>query len=258
MGGRLTLSVGPPARRARPSAAWRAVCASATGSSHRARDEPGQDAVLVRGLPDGGLAVAVADGAGSAPLAAEGSALAVAAAVAAVEMGFDVAGAFEVAREALGGDDEARAARATTLLLAVFDAGDGALHVGQVGDGFVVVQRSSGLDVVVPAPEREYLNETTFLSSAAWQDDLRVATAETDADGIEAVALSTDGLQLVALDLAAGGAPHPGFFAPLFSWAAGEDPSDAELAAFLASERVAERTDDDVTLALVVRSPCST
>ena len=243
MGGRLTLA-----------SCWRAVSASATGSSHRARDEPGQDAVLVRPLVDGGLVVAVADGAGSAPLAAEGSALAVAAAVATVEMGFGMPDAFAVAREALGDDDEARAARATTLLVAVLDV-DGAIHVGQVGDGFVVARRGDELDVVVTAPEREYLNETTFLSSAGWEDDLRVDML--DGDGVDALALSTDGLQLIALDLAAG-APHPGFFTPLFSWAAGEDPSDDELAAFLASERVAARTDDDVTLALVVRDPCST
>ena len=206
----------------------------------------------MRALPDGGLVVAVADGAGSAPLAAEGSALAVAAAVASVEMGLGLPDAFAVARDALGDDDEARAVRATTLLVAVM--GDGAIEVGQVGDGFVVVQRGEHLDVAVPAPEREYINETTFLSSAGWEDELRFDTL--DASDVDAVALSTDGLQLVALDLAAG-TPHPGFFAPLFSWAA-EDPTDAELAAFLASERVAERTDDDVTLALVVRAPCST
>lgn len=209
--------------------------------------------MLVRALPDGGLVVAVADGAGSAPLAAEGSALAVAAAVASVEMGLALPDAFAVARDALGDDDEARAARATTLLVAVLC--DDAIDVGQVGDGFVVVQRGDGLDIAVPAPEREYLNETTFLSSAGWEGELRLDSF--DAGGVDAVALSTDGLQLVALDLAAA-APHPGFFAPLFSWAAGDEPSDAELAAFLASERVAERTDDDVTLALVVRAPCST
>lgn len=243
MGGRLTLA-----------SCWRAVCASATGSSHRARDEAGQDAVLLRSLADGGLVVAVADGAGSAPLAAEGSALAVAAAVASVEMGLPLPDAFAVARDSLGDDDEARSARATTLLVAVVR--DDVLEIGQVGDGFVVVRRDGGeLDVAVRAPEREYLNETTFLSSAGWEDDLRVDAL--DARDIDAVALSTDGLQLVALDLAAGGAPHPGFFLPLFSWAAGDEPSDAELAAFLASERVAERTDDDVTLALVVRSQCS-
>jgi hypothetical protein len=228
------------------------VCASVAGSSHRARGEPGQDAVLVRSMRDGAVVVAVADGAGSAPLAAEGSTLAVAAAVAAVEMGFALEDAFAVAHEALGDDDAARASRATTLLVAVLD--DDAAHVAQVGDGFVVVQRGDVLDVAVPAPPREYLNETTFLSSARWEDELRVDVL--DGDGVDAVALSTDGLQLVALDLAqqGGGAPHPGFFQPLLAWAAGEDPSDDELEAFLASERVAERTDDDVTLALVVRS----
>ena len=207
----------------------------------------------MRTLPDGGLVVAVADGAGSAPSAAEGSALAVAAAVASVEMGLALPDAFAVARDAMGDDDEQRAARATTLLVAVM--GEDAIDVGQVGDGFVVVQRGDGLDIAVPAPEREYLNETTFLSSAGWEGELRLDSL--DAGGVDAVALSTDGLQLVALDLAAG-TPHPGFFAPLFSWAAGDEPSDEELAAFLASERVAERTDDDVTLALVVRAPCST
>jgi hypothetical protein len=58
----------------------------------------------------------------------------------------------------------------------------------------------------------------------------------------------TDGLQLVAFDLATG-VPHAPFFAPFFSFVAG-DGEVAQLTEFLGSERVAERTDDDVTLAV--------
>ena len=63
----------------------------------------------------------------------------------------------------------------------------------------------------------------------------------------------TDGLQLVAIELATA-TPHPGFFDPLMRWASSDDANDDELADFLASPRLAERTDDDLTIAIAVRS----
>jgi hypothetical protein len=238
MGGRLTIA-----------SRWRSVAASVTGSSHRARGEPCQDAVVVRDLGSRGLAVAVADGAGSACRADEGSMLATCVAIGALDAGASVEDAFELARASLG-TEQLAAARATTLLVAVIDDARCA-RVAQVGDGFVVARTGADADasysVVCAGPEREYLNETTFLSSARWRDDFRVD----DVNDVEALALLTDGLQLVAIDLATT-TPHAPFFDPLFEWAASEDASETELAAFLGSDRVSARTDDDLTLALVV------
>jgi len=222
--------------------------ATVTGASHRARDEDGQDAVATATLADGRAVIAVADGAGSAPRAAEGSRHAVAAAIDAIGRGASIEEAFAAAARSLG--DDAPAERATTLLVAVI--GGDALAVGQVGDGHIIVRRLDGsYDVVGPVVEREYLNETSFLSSPNWRDSL--FTASIDAADIDAIAVMTDGLQLVAVELATT-TPHPGFFDPLFAWAASDDAADEELAAFLASPRLAERTDDDLTLALAVRA----
>ena len=236
MGGRLIVE---------PS--WRCVAATATGTSHRERDEPGQDAFASAELDDGRVVIAVADGAGSAPLAAEGSRVAVDVAIAAITAGAAMEDAFDAAACGLGEDADARSARATTLLVAVL--GPDELSFGQVGDGYIVVREDDRYLVANAGGDREYLNETTFLSSSRWRDDLRVGSMP--ASAIDAVAVMTDGIQLVAIDLAAG-EPFSGFFDPLFRWAASDDADPAELAAFLASPRLAARTDDDVTLALAV------
>jgi hypothetical protein len=63
----------------------------------------------------------------------------------------------------------------------------------------------------------------------------------------------TDGLQLVAFDLSTG-MPHAPFFTPFFAFAAGDGDAE-QLAEFLGSERVGERTDDDVTLVVAALVP---
>lgn len=205
----------------------------------------------MRRLDDGRVVAAVADGAGSALRSDEGSAAAVAAAAEAVRDGADLPGVFEAACAALGEEPAERAERATTLLVGVLD--DQRLAVGQVGDGFAVIRRNGIYGIVGEVDDREYVNETVFLSSSSWRDHLRVTTI--DAAAVDACALLTDGLQLVAIELATA-TPFAGFFDPLFAWlGSGADTApDEELAAFLASPRLAERTDDDVSLALIRRT----
>jgi hypothetical protein len=250
---------------------WGAIAASVAGSGHRARDVGCQDACAIE-LHEGSLLLAVADGAGSARLAAEGSALAVAVAMEELRVRagdalcgrrlVDVLAAARAALEPHAGDDPLTELgdRATTLLVARVT--EEAIVTAQVGDGAIVVRRVSGdgdgpeaLEVLCPAERGEYLNETCFLTSDSWEDELRVGVVP--ADGVDAIAGLTDGLQLLAFDMATG-EPHAPFFEPFFSFASANGSAD-DLAAFLASERVAERTDDDVTLAVAARpssSPC--
>jgi hypothetical protein len=152
------------------------------------------------------------------------------------------------ARSALADDEGPFEERATTLLVARVDASS--VETAQVGDGAVVLRRDGLLEVLAPDAKGEYLNETTFLTSASWRDDLRLASVP--AGGIDGVAVLTDGLQLIAFDLVTG-APHGPFFEPFFAFAADGGP-EADLARFLGSERVGSRTDDDVTLAVAVRA----
>lgn len=237
---------------------WRAVAASCVGRGHVARDAPCDDAHVLAPRDDG-LVVAVADGAGSARLGGRGASLAVTTAADLLAQATDpdqatVAVALGRARAVL--EDAARAEGfplgdlATTLHVAVL-AGD-RLLTGQVGDGAVVSAAGDGALVALDTGERgEYLNETVFLTSGAWADEVRFGVH--DLALVDAVAVLTDGLQLVAFDMATG-TPHPGFFAPLWSWAAEAGAgAERELCDFLVSARVRARTDDDVTLALVVR-----
>jgi len=73
---------------------------------------------------------------------------------------------------------------------------------------------------------------------------------------VRALAVMSDGLTRLALKLPAN-EPHPPFFQPLFAFASaadGQAQAEEQLAAFLASERVCARTDDDKSLVIAVPS----
>ncbi len=137
---------------------------------------------------------------------------------------------------------------ATTLI--VVAAAPDMVAAAQVGDGAAVVRDADGNLFALTAPQQgEYLNETTFLISP---DALDAAQVQAWRGSVGGVAAFSDGLQMVALKMPEA-APHAPFFAPLFRFvSAVEDEAEAreQLAAFLRSPRIAERTDDDRTLLL--------
>jgi hypothetical protein len=232
-------------------ATWRALGASVAGAGHLARGIGCEDASAVDVTDDGTLLIAVADGAGSAARSSEGSTRAVAAAMDALRSGADVCAVVHAARGALEpvAEGERMGDLATTLL--VVRGGVAGIETAQVGDGAVVLRGGDELSVLAADDKGEYLNETVFLTSAGWREALRVDTAE--ASAVDGIAVLTDGLQLVALDLATG-TPHAPFFAPFFSFVA-DDGDVEQLVAFLGSERVQARTDDDVTLVVATLVP---
>jgi hypothetical protein len=138
---------------------------------------------------------------------------------------------------------------------AVTVAASGWVAVGQIGDGAVVGRWPDGRLETLSLPQRgEYANETTPLTADAALENLRVTVWPRP---IQALALFSDGLQALALDLASG-APHAPFFAPFL--AALAEPLDpdaigARLADFLDSPRVCARTDDDKTLLVAGNGP---
>jgi hypothetical protein len=70
----------------------------------------------------------------------------------------------------------------------------------------------------------------------------------------QALAMISDGLIRLAMNLPEN-VPHSPFFQPLLAFAAAaknEVEAQEQLAAFLASERVCARTDDDKTLVLAI------
>lgn len=226
-----------------------------------------------RACKPGWLCAAVADGAGSAPLAETGSDLAAHAACdsldnflhggtsrieeAALRKALEEAMA--AARKAL--EDEAKKRQcplrdlATTLCLLV--AGPHLAGAAQIGDGAVLAgERTPDLAALTRPASGEYLNETVFLTA---DDALGQVQYTVRAGEFRQAALFSDGLQMLALKLPEG-APHAPFFTPLFQYlAAADDLATAgeQLKVFLKSPRITQRADDDLTLLLAEFKPAS-
>jgi hypothetical protein len=252
-----------------PRVGWRVIGASVMGSAHLRASLPCQDAYAYCALPEGAVLVA-ADGAGSAERADEGAQLAAAAASSALVAGlrrgwpYDDAGwsglfadAFaearaEVLAEAQTAGVSARAYACTLLCAAI---SDDLVAVAQLGDGVAVAALPDGDWFLAAAPQKgEYANETFFLTQL---DALERFTVGIYTGPVQGLAVMTDGLLRLVLDLERN-VPHLPFFRPLLAFAHGvrdEETGCADLAAFLASDRVSARTDDDKTLVLAVRWP---
>ena len=246
---------------------WQVVHALAVGTSHLSSGLACQDAADWRILPSGLLAIALADGAGSAPESETGANLAVTEALMTLENAEanDTPGdanawakavqeAFFAARQALA--DEAQTAGLplkafATTLICVVAAGDG-LVLGQVGDGVLVARTPTGDLHTLTQPQRgQYANETLFLTMPGALQQAYFQIIELELAGL---ALMSDGLSRLALQLP-GYTPHAPFFHPLWTFTAQAEPGELanrELAAFLASERVCARTDDDKSLVIAV------
>ena len=249
---------------------WRVVGASVPGTAHLTRGIPCQDAHAFARLPDGGLLVAVADGAGSASHAADGARIASQRVVAwleaqlgarrpsdALEWAQLMEEAFHEARDALVKRARNRRLRLRDLstTLTCLAATDAALAVGHIGDSVAVISNGDGRLELVAHPQRgEYANEVMLLTmrNALNRFEVRVMPRH-----VHALAVTSDGLLRLATKL-----PHydpfPPFFAPLFDFTTrAEDAGQAEaaLTQFLQSDRVNARTDDDKTLVLAARLP---
>jgi hypothetical protein len=167
----------------------------------------------------------------------------------------DVRDAFGAARAAIvvDADERARSIRdyACTLLVVVADA-DRTL-VGQIGDGAIVgVPFEEDVRVLSWPQQGDYANATFFLS-----DETSEPVFLEDVP-LEAFGMLSDGLQMVALEYDNLRA-HSAFFGPFFT--ALRDATmpleelEHHLSVYLESDpALAERTDDDLSLIVAVRS----
>jgi len=247
---------------------WRVVAASAVGTSHTATGTACQDDCFaqVETIPAKSplLTIFVADGAGSAVHGGTGAELAIEAATAFVGQHYaqDVAFALnhhwavkfiQAVRAkiyAVADQQGARARDYACTFLGVVASPIAALLM-QIGDGGIVVDVGNGLEVPIAPMVGEYANMTNFVTDENAIDVLTVATLSAR---LEKVAVFSDGIQRLALNMAANTA-HAPFFMPFFTCLAAatagqEDDLQAKLALFLQSPAVNERTDDDKTLAL--------
>jgi hypothetical protein len=248
---------------------WRHIAQSVQGSGHVAENKPCQDCCAVRALGAGGdatLVACAADGAGSSRHGGIGAGLACESVLESAGeflRTFDSFAELEV-RHVLAWCDDARRKIgeqaefseggmrefATTLSIAVVSPSRSVFV--QIGDGAIVARRNGAFGVVFWPQSGEYVNTTHFLTSADFRE--RVLTLSCD-HPFDDVALITDGLERLALQFDAL-TPHPPFFQPLFAaLRAASDVAalDRDLAQFLQSESLRNKTDDDRTLVLASR-----
>lgn len=251
---------------------WRLVCASEAGTSHISIGIPCQDSCWVQedvlSTKQPLLSMFVSDGAGSAVRGGEGAELAIEAAAAFMakmlnlgEFGLSDALATELilaVRERIYAAAESASLKArdyACTFIGVLSSPIGTL-VLQIGDGGVVVDVGTGLEVAVVPMSGEYANMTHFVTD---EDAVTVLATKMYPDPALRVAVFTDGIQRLALNMMSN-TPHEPFFAPFFNsmakaTAEQEDHLQHLLVKFLCCEAVNERTDDDKTLALAVWIP---
>lgn len=237
---------------------WKLVFGSVQGTSHVQSGLPCQDycAGAVSGTT---LVAACADGAGSAELSQLGSKAAVdrfmeVVSCEAMPATEQVQAWVDAAREHLLETAAANGSTprqlACTFLAAL--VGDGWAAFVQLGDGMIVFDGPDGYNLAFWPDRGEYANATRFLSEDDYQQHLRVEIVERH---VSELAVLTDGLQMLALDIA-GAKVHDPFFSPLFKTMR-NGPDNAvlqnSLLAFMNSKRVNDRTDDDKTLLLATR-----
>jgi hypothetical protein len=254
------------------SGGWQLAAAQQRGTSHETTGEVCQDAYSLAMLSPEVLLIAIADGAGSAKYAEAGASLAASAGIGQLCARLAEAGAaldetslkdilyegLVAARNAVEAEAAAREVSAhelaTTLILLI--ARPELIAVAQVGDGATVIANQTGkiIGLTLP-PVGEYINETTFITSA---EALRTAQATVWHGRAARLAAFSDGLQLLCLKWPEC-RPHEAFFSPLFHFigtTADESQAVHELGRFLSSERIKDLTDDDLTLVLASLTDC--
>jgi len=250
---------------------WKAIGNSVTGTSHIATGKPCEDAVKYRVIEaeDGSqvLICCASDGAGSAEfggLASEYVTTSVIEQLALKIVQAEVvteATVFELAESLFDGLEKQAAEKSVDLqefsctLLGCCISAERAVFF-QVGDGAIVRNDGSGFYTPVWWPQNgEYLNSTSFIIDDRSFSQLKMLVLE---ETVDEIALFTDGLQMLALNME-GCNVHQPFFTGLFKYLRmADDPEkiavlDRKLAEYLDSTMINERTDDDKTLFLATR-----
>lgn len=248
---------------------WRTAYASSLGTSHLKTGSPCQDAggcVIVPGGDGGEVLIAVvSDGAGTAKRSEAGASLAVArflqdfagADPASIDRAFVVEWIGSVQEEiaALAADEGNQVRDYACTMLGAVVAGSGAAYL-QIGDGAIVVGGGEvgEYDWIFWPQHGEYANVTNFLTQEQATETLQFETGAP----VREIALFSDGIERLVLDFSAR-AVHSPSFRPIFKWLAGTEPSDKQqpaeaLIAYLGSDHVNKRTDDDKTLVMATRA----
>ena len=247
---------------------WKSIVKSVRGSAHLTNGLPCQDASSVERIGDVIICV-LSDGAGSAKFADEGSKLIVAEALEFFRTvlnnhpnqgdlisDFDSSDGIILTKriqELLSAEAVKREASiddfAGTLLIAIIHRSKSCFY--QIGDGAWCVSRLGVLGAVTWPTQGEFAGQTAFVTSPSCEKDLQFICIS---GALDYVVGMTDGIERLALDMQSC-TPYRGFCDPMIKGlisACDQESLSLDLEAFLSSENVCDRTDDDKTLALVV------
>ena len=255
--------------------AWKAVARSAVGTSHLKQQMPCQDYGGCKVLNDVILGV-VADGAGSAKHADIGAKLVVKTVLGyltGIEEWLQQRKRFWQLNPQPLSEEQARKLFAKTVKKVVTALEKQAASKGysvddlactllvvvatpnwvaamQIGDGFIAVRcQQEAYQLLFPPDKGEYINETTFVTSANALNAMRIGVRSLKPQFICA---ATDGLERVAIRMS-DWTPFTPFFQPLEEYlqeTSNPEQEDEYLKNFLDSDRLNARTDDDKTLLL--------
>lgn len=140
-----------------------------------------------------------------------------------------------------------------TLLVAVLMPN--AWHILHIGDGAVVGIESATTVKTLSAPDNgEYINVTTPLTSSEYLSHIRYSQGQ---DALYGIALLSDGVQPMCINYQTNNA-FPGFFTPLVQWLASIPEAElihtnSTLHTLLDSDKLRQKSDDDMTLVMVLR-----
>ena len=247
---------------------WTCAHASVAGAHHRSAGREKQDTLALHHTAgDRGttLFVAVADGAGNAPLGQAGSRAAATAAqqvvtnskgrpreqAPAITLQEAHQAAVVAVTELAQRNNRALREYSTTLILALID--NGQLAVCQTGDGAVVVRTDDQLSLVAPPQKGRYPNETSFITE---QPTPAPVVREIGIGRITGIVVFSDGLDPFLLNRQLQ--PHPPALGSLFQWAdhiVDLHTANQELAEQWQSPGIADRSRDDITICVAVRQP---
>jgi hypothetical protein len=243
---------------------WKILGDSCTGTSHLQRNTACQDfwKHAVYGENQEWLAIAVADGAGSAKYGEVGAEYACNQMMGALEILSsekqtdrdeifkiiaDIHAKLKIEAERM---QTTPRELACTLLIAVLGPNRAAFF--QIGDGFIIIPADNAYRTVFWPEETEYANATFFLTENNYEKSVQFVEMDST---VNEIAIMTDGLQRLAVNFEHK-IPYDKFILPIFEAMNANLSSEAlqeEFRKFLNSDRVNARTDDDKTLVLAKR-----
>jgi hypothetical protein len=246
---------------------WRWALASRIGTSHQRLGTRKQDAFTCFLAPSNTPTICsiVADGAGSAEFGGEGASLVCRILTNSIRAHFrresdlpssaHIWGWIDDIRDSISTAAQGRGVKkqsfASTLVMSIIT--NERSIIAHIGDGAIIARDSAGIWQSLSWPENGEYASTTYFITDDPEPRMRISEVH---EIFNAFALFSDGIEALALDLVKL-VPHQPFFDAMIkpldqSQTGGKDYNlSSALAAFLDSERVCTKTDDDKSLILL-------